>query len=469
MAAAQGAKNALLVDGPAGLPHLTGFPGKIARVSYAGFLSGLMHNALEQREHFDLCVIEVPPEDITRFSELADCARPYLQVGATIIGFSMPEGPQLSMLPRSGENDELVARSSVFSSLEKAIIGQLRHVRLIWRLLVLGLNIPRFWWANRAAAAAKNYPKNARGAGATITLRIPQLDDKNGAEFASDDGTLDYAAASGLYLGAAVEAPVASENRGPAGAARGPDTAVILTFGQSNAANAGASRYIARHPVHSFNIFDMNYYRAVDPLPGAGHNGGSVWGRLGDKLIETGRYRSVLIVPIAVGGSCIKDWTPPDGYCWRRIKFALGRLKRAGIGIDMMCWHHGETDANRLLTSAQEYRSRFQRLVRQIRAVGVDAPIYVATASVCANGFHPYRNHEQIRLAQRELVSSDEGIFHGPDTDQFVGDYRQDGCHFSEKGLEAVAQAWLECIMQDPTRVHGSQSFELAQGARIMP
>ncbi len=283
------------------------------------------------------------------------------------------------------------------------------------------------------------------------------------AEFASDDGTLEYAAACGVYLGSPVEAPVTAENRVRAEVARAPGTAVILSFGQSNAANTGACRYAARHRVHSFNIFDTSYYIASDPLPGASNDGGSVWGRLGDALIETGRFRSLLLVPIAVGGSYIKDWTPDDGQYWRRTRFALARLERAGIGIDMMCWHQGEADANHAMTSAQEYKSCFQRLVRQIRAAGVEAPIYVATASHCANGIHPYRNHEQIRLAQRQLASARDGIFRGPDTDQFVGDYRSDGCHFSEKGLVAVAHAWLQCIMENPPRTQRSRPLELAE------
>ncbi len=267
--------------------------------------------------------------------------------------------------------------------------------------------------------------------------------------FARDDGTVDYAAAFGAYLGAPAEAPVTPERRVDAGVALQHETVVILTFGQSNAANAGAQCYVARRGVYAFNVFDMNYYRAIDPLPGATNDGGSIWGRLGDKLIEADLFQSVLFVPIAVGGSYIKDWTPRDGYCYRRLMLALTRLKRAGIRPDMLCWHHGEADANRVMTSAQEYQARFRRLLTEIRRVGVEAPVYVALASHCANGPHPYQNHEQIRRAQRQLVSPPD-VLPGPDTDQFIGDFRHDGCHFSEKGLDAVAQAWLECIMQHP-------------------
>ena len=81
--------------------------------------------------------------------------------------------------------------------------------------------------------------------------------------------------------------------------------------------------------MHVFNVFDMNFYRAGDPLPGASGVGASMWGRLGDRLIEGGVYKSVLLVPIAFSASSAKDWAP-GGHCYRRLQFALRRLKRAG-------------------------------------------------------------------------------------------------------------------------------------------
>ena len=249
-----------------------------------------------------------------------------------------------------------------------------------------------------------------------------------------------------MHLGAA-EAPIAEANRVDAKTANPLGTAVILTFGQSNAANDGAGHYVPRHCVHSFNMFDMSYYRAADPLPGATNCHGSVWGRLGDKLIETDRFRSVLFVPIAVGGTLMKDWTPVDGEFYRRLQFALARMKRAGLHIDLMCWHHGEADANHAMTSTEQYKRGFLQMVKQIRIAGVDAPIFVAVASVCENGPHPYQNHQAVRVAQQQLVSDRDDLLPGPDTDQFGGDFREDGCHLSEKGLDAVAQAWLDCIM----------------------
>jgi hypothetical protein len=268
--------------------------------------------------------------------------------------------------------------------------------------------------------------------------------------FEGDNGTVDFAKAAGIYV-EGVEAPALPERRVDASVANPRGTAVILAFGQSNAANEGEGAYEPRQNVHVFNMFDMNFYRAADPLPGASGFGGSMWGRLGDRLIEAGKYKSVLFVPIAFGGTYIKDWAP-GGQCYRRLRFALTRLERAGTDVDALCWHQGEADANHTKLSADEYKRYFLKMVRGIRIVGVRAPIYIAIASLCENAAHPHQNREQIRLAQKELVSLPDRLMAGPDTDRFDGEHRRDGCHFSKSGLDLAARAWFDSLTMGERR-----------------
>src|SRR5262249_55026076 len=54
-------------------------------------------------------------------------------------------------------------------------------------------------------------------------------------DFYADDGTLEFASASGLYV-AGVDAPGAEDRLAMPASANPPGTTVILTFGQSNAA-----------------------------------------------------------------------------------------------------------------------------------------------------------------------------------------------------------------------------------------
>src|SRR5439155_26485105 len=108
-----------------------------------------------------------------------------------------------------------------------------------------------------------------------------------------------------------LEAPVFPERAvdGRFGAS-GSRRLTLLAFGQSNAANSGDGLYSAAKAACVFNVFDMKFYAAIDPLPGASNDGAAVWTRLADKLLEAGVYSSIVLVPIAVGGSVLKDWAP---------------------------------------------------------------------------------------------------------------------------------------------------------------
>jgi len=269
-------------------------------------------------------------------------------------------------------------------------------------------------------------------------------------QFDGDDGTLAYAKAAGIYT-EGIEAPLFPDRAVTSQTKRHPGQSIIVTFGQSNAANTGEGCYAANGPVYVFNVFDMKFYRAIDPLPGASNGGAAVWGRLGDKLVASGHFPSVLFVPIAVGGSFIREWAPGGGY-HRRLLFALHRLRLAGLDVDMMLWHQGEADANLSDMSSKEYQDLFLSIVNSVRRAGVEAPIYVAIATLCATADHPFKNRAQIRLGQKRLVSLKKRILAGPDTDKIGVAHRIDGCHFSASGLECHAQAWFRALTSGSTR-----------------
>jgi hypothetical protein len=125
---------------------------------------------------------------------------------------------------------------------------------------------------------------------------------------------------------------------------------------------------------------------------------------------------------------------------------ALHRLKRAGITVDLLCWHQGEANANHTSMTAEEYCDYFRAMLRGVREAGVNAPVYVALATLCENDPHPFQNRAEIRLGQKKLVSLWDRIMPGPDTDQIGIEHRWDGCHFSGSGQELAAQAWFLAI-----------------------
>lgn len=223
---------------------------------------------------------------------------------------------------------------------------------------------------------------------------------------------------------------------GPAAAQpRKPRVMVALVFGQSNAANFGETRHAAGR-----NVYVLNRGRllpARDPLRGADGQGGSVWSRLGDKLIAEGLFDTVIFVPAAVGGSEIARWTP-DGDLFPLVARAIEDAQRRRLKFTHLLWHQGESDAV-LFTHPLEYQKRFLEMLAAIRARGVDAPVYVAVATRCGQ----YPINPDIQWAQRELVNPAAGILPGPDTDALDETFRYDGCHFSTDGLEAHALMWV--------------------------
>jgi hypothetical protein len=217
-----------------------------------------------------------------------------------------------------------------------------------------------------------------------------------------------------------------------------PRVMVALVFGQSNAGNWGESPLTAGPNV--FNFFRGEFGRARDPLRGANGNWGSVWTRLGDKIIAAKLYDRVVFVPASIGATEIALWSP-GGLLHKDLLRNVREAKDAGYTFTHLLWHQGESDAV-LGTRKEDYEQRFIEMLAAIRALGVDAPAFVAVATRCGD----YQPNLQIRAAQMELVNPALGIFQGPDTDELDLSYRHDGCHFSNAGLDAHAEMWLNVI-----------------------
>ncbi|HEY9615558.1 MAG TPA: sialate O-acetylesterase [Microcoleaceae cyanobacterium] len=217
---------------------------------------------------------------------------------------------------------------------------------------------------------------------------------------------------------------------------------VALAFGQSNSANYGNRRLTAQKTVYNFHAGKC--YRAVDPLLGADGNGGSVWTRLGNRIVQQKLYDRVLFTSIGVGGTEIQRWAPA-GDLHPRITTAIQQLKAAGFNITHLLWHQGETDAE-IGTPKEVYQQRFMAMLERIRVAGVQAPVYVSVTSRC--GDRPPQ--PAIQQAQRELVNPAQGILLGPNTDELGDADRYDRCHFSASGLNKAADLWLQALMHQP-------------------
>jgi hypothetical protein len=219
-------------------------------------------------------------------------------------------------------------------------------------------------------------------------------------------------------------------------------SAVILGLGQSNIANEcdPSALYEPKGNVYNFNFFDGKCYVAKDPLLGASIDRSNVLTRLGDLLVERGNYQSVLLVPIAHGGTFASDWAP-GGRMFPRLQWTLERLRERQIKVTHIAWQQGEAEAGEPNPNPEAWTRHFMAMAGAIRATGTEAPIYVALCTVCCND-----PNEQIRGAQRQVVNPAAGILPGPDIDLIGHDERYDGCHLSADGLRHAAELWCQAL-----------------------
>lgn len=219
---------------------------------------------------------------------------------------------------------------------------------------------------------------------------------------------------------------------------------VLLVLGQSNAANHAQSRAAGGAGVYSW--YRGRCYAAVDPLPGATGTGGSVWTRLGPLLVQGVRGRAhdaVLWVPLAIDATSVAQWARHprlvDG-----LQDTVRGLRSSGFEPAHVLWLQGEAEAFKA-TSAADYRRDFGQVLQRLRELGVQAPVWVAQASLCQQ-----RSNPAVRAAQALLPQQFEDVKAGPDMDAlFAPALRFDGCHFSTQGAAQAAQAWWQVLSAD--------------------
>jgi Carbohydrate esterase, sialic acid-specific acetylesterase len=226
--------------------------------------------------------------------------------------------------------------------------------------------------------------------------------------------------------------------------------AVIVIIGQSNAANHGTGKYVARHQVDNFNLYDGKCYHAQDPLLGASGDGGNFASRLGDKLIDADLFDRVILAPIAMGGTMVEQWAE-EGMFNRRIPAVVRRLHDAGLSADFILWQQGEGNQGVGDIGGRQYRKNLLEVIRTFRRCGAAAPFFVSLTTTCGG---PHPNAENIRAGQKSVVNPTAAIYQGADTDTIGLEHRWDTCHFNEVGLDMVASLWLEVIS---TYCHSAQ------------
>ncbi len=226
----------------------------------------------------------------------------------------------------------------------------------------------------------------------------------------------------------------------------------LFTFGQSNAADSVfGDKYKTNKNVFAFDWAAEKCLRAQNPLPNQDGTEGGPWVRLGEKLIEANLTDAVVILAAAISGSYISEWEP-SGRNFPHLKTALMHAVDANLVPSYLLWHQGEAEANNTQMSKEEYMNRFHNMLSGIRALGIDAPIFVPRATLCETW--PYQtspsphfdNRGTIRAAQAALVDPARGILAGPDTDVIGINERNAGCHFDIEGNKRHVSLWFTAL-----------------------
>ncbi len=220
----------------------------------------------------------------------------------------------------------------------------------------------------------------------------------------------------------------------------GPRTAVVLTSGQSNAGNYGEVRYKSRRAV--FSLYRGRCYRAEDPLPGASGVSGSLWCRLGDRMIEAGICDRVVLVPTAIGTTTIDLWAP-GGPLNFRIARAAKEARDAGLPVTHFFWVQGGSerrgggDATR-----REYIKNFKGIVRTLHGAGARPEIYIVVTTYNGGAVN-----QDVRAAQMELTGGNGPYRRAVDLDALIEPvWRYEAVHLSGAGLDRAAAICVESM-----------------------
>ena len=215
-----------------------------------------------------------------------------------------------------------------------------------------------------------------------------------------------------------------------------------LVIGQSNAANHGPTPQ--RVDSDKASLFFKGALQPLhDPLPGGSGTGGSVWTRLGRRLLATDRFDRIIFTLAAIDGASIRELAPGGKY-FPAIANPLSSMSKTDLVPSHVFIHQGEQETL-LATSASDYLNVLKSLIACLRNGGVGAPVFV-----CRNTYRNGLTNKDVRSAQEEIVDPANHIFAGPDTDSLGEDWRSDdNVHFSDAGLEAFADLWMGALRLD--------------------
>lgn len=213
----------------------------------------------------------------------------------------------------------------------------------------------------------------------------------------------------------------------------------LLVIGQSNVANHGNG---TRKSGWGKCFHDGSKLPLKNPVPGGSGNQSSVWPYVGDLFCEIEEVKSFSVTLCAKGGTSINDWASSSKTTNSNFFNDLPKIIAKHENITHVFFHQGERDTF-LKTNKKKYLSDFKNLKNQIDKFLPKIPWIVST---CSYRYGIISN--EVRDAQKEIQSTFDNCFEGPDTDLIDGNKRRDNCHFNEDGLKTFANQIVNCLIK---------------------
>lgn len=216
------------------------------------------------------------------------------------------------------------------------------------------------------------------------------------------------------------------------------ETGIYLTYGQSNSVNEGQIGYEVKHEV--FQFLDNRAYIYKDPSLGGTGKGGSVWGMLGDKLIENGIHDQVIFSNNGWQGKSLEELIKPPLFPY--LVSSYHQLKNTYGRVDAILYHQGEINHSTKY-GHEHYYNDFKTFINKLREAGIDIPIYLCRTSICDT-----EPDNTLIKVQNKIIHDFEIVKEGPNTDLlWERKYRlPDNCHFSMLGYERFSDMWVKSI-----------------------
>lgn len=211
------------------------------------------------------------------------------------------------------------------------------------------------------------------------------------------------------------------------------DAEVVVSFGQSNAANSGGYRHTNSDP-KILNFFAGHCYVASDPMLGASENRGSMW------IPFARAYQSdktLVLATFAVGATKIEQWLVPD-VLGAHFDSNMASLSKAGYTPDLMIWFQGESDHD---SDPVQYEQDLNSFLAYVSSSYPNSRLAISGTSYCA------RNSSAKLVAAQQRVATKLGSTWLGVTDDIIGsEYRYDDCHLSRPGMQRVANQFVKAL-----------------------